>query len=115
MDWCVNTTTSKKIWANDAIENINHKLERVLDGKKPVFYTDKEPTIYCNKSLILAFARKLATIEKDDYIFKKLKKYYQLEKQFFKKYRDLKNYQVGYISHSGTYIRGSRGRRADNL
>ena len=38
-----------------------------------------------------------------------------MEKRFFRKYRDYKDYQIGYINDSGTYIRNRLGRTPHNL
>jgi hypothetical protein len=65
------------------------------------------------KSWIFGLVEKLAA--QNDECYKYLKKYYRLEKQFFRKYRDHKDYQLGYINSSRTYVRGRLGRKLDNL
>jgi hypothetical protein len=111
-----NTIFSKKILANNGIKQINSNIDNFTDGIEPVFYTDKSSTFQstnCSKTYILALARKMAA--SNDEIAKQLKKYYQLEKRFLRKYRDDKNYQIGYLTDSGAYIRGRIGRTPDNL
>ena len=112
-----NNTVSKKSLANNGIKSINNRLNKILDGIEPEFLTGTIPnnakSKTCNKNYILAIAAKIAT--SDDSMYEKLKKYYQLEKRFFKKCRDDKKFQIGYINNCGTYTRGKIGRITHNL
>lgn len=114
-----NVVSSKKVYCNSAIKNMNNRLDKCIDGITPYFDNNfnntfkliKEKT--CNESYLLGIIERISA--NNDEILKKLKYYYRLKKQFFRKYRDNKNFQIGYITTFGEYVRGSVGKNTHNI
>lgn len=98
----------KKGLYSKASQSMNHRLGNVTEGIVPTFAKNNYTEEVNNERYILGILEVLAA--KNDVCLKRLKYYYKLRKQFFKKYRDKSDYQTGFLDISGNYYRGSIGK-----
>ena len=100
----------KKDICTSVVQNYSGKINNVVEGQQPLFGIQSDlKNAVDNKRYLLGCLEYVAA--QDDFLLKKLKNYYKLEKQFFRKFRDSPDHQVGFLNSEGEYCRGSKGKK----